>query len=56
MTEREVEGVDYHWGQHPEWGYLTKHVGGSRKDCSGPDCGIEEWEVPPSEMQVYRND
>lgn len=37
--QAEVEGRDYHWGPDPGHGGLTKHKGGSRVDCPGPDCG-----------------
>ena len=40
----EVEDVDYHWGPHPEWEYLTKHIG-TRLECSGPDCGVDDWVI-----------
>lgn len=37
---------DFHFGPHPEWEYLTQHVG-PKKDCSGPDCGQQDIPMIP---------
>lgn len=49
-TRARVEGVDWHYGPDPAFGFMTTHVG-PRETCTGPDCEPEPaGETPGGEL------
>lgn len=49
-TEMSREGIGWHWGPDPAFGFMTTHVG-PRERCTGPDCEPEPDNTTEGEEQ-----